>query len=61
MSRQPDLAVEISVRLMELLRDSGRGKEAAEAAQQGLAAAAQAYGSYFSRHPFVIALQNGSR
>ena len=61
MSRQPDLAVEVSVRLMELLRDSGRGKEAAEVAQQGLAAAAQAYGSYFSRHPFVTALQNGLR
>ena len=61
MSRQPDLAVEISVRLMELLRDSGRAKDAAEAAQEGLAAAAQAYGSYFSGHPFVIALQNGLR
>ena len=37
MSRQPDLSVEIYVRLMELLRASGREKEAAEAARQGLA------------------------
>jgi len=59
MSRQPDLAVEIYVRLMELLRASGRATEAAEAARQGLAAATQAYGRYFSGHPFVHALQNG--
>jgi serine/threonine protein kinase/tetratricopeptide (TPR) repeat protein len=60
MSRQPDLAVEIYVRLMELLRASGRAKEAAEAAHQGLAVAAQAYGDYFSGHPFVQALANGA-
>jgi hypothetical protein len=53
--------VEIYVRLMELLRASGRAKEAAEAAHQGLAVAAQAYGNYFSGHPFVQALENGAR
>ena len=61
MSKQPDLAVEIYIRLMELLRASGRAKEAAEAAHQGLAVAAQAYGSYSSGHPFVQALENGAR
>jgi len=61
MSRQPDLAVEIYVRLMELLRSSDRPDEAAEAARRGLAAAAQAYGSYFRGHPFVQALTHGAR
>jgi serine/threonine protein kinase len=57
MSRQPDIGVEIYVRLMELLRALGREKEAAEAARQGLHAAALAYGSYFAGHPFVIEMQ----
>jgi hypothetical protein len=57
MSRQPDIAVEICVRLMELRRASGREKDAAEAAHQGLRAAALAYGSYFAGHPFVIEMQ----
>jgi hypothetical protein len=57
MSRQPDLSVEIWVRLMELLRGEGREKEAAEAARQGLRAAALAYGNYFAGHPFVIEMQ----
>ena len=60
MSRQPDLAVEIYVRLMELLRATGRAQEAAEAARQGLVIAGQAYGSYVSSHPFEQALQNGA-
>jgi serine/threonine-protein kinase len=54
MSRQPDIGVEIYVRLMELLGASGREKEAA---RQGLHAAALAYGSYFAGHPFVIEMQ----
>jgi hypothetical protein len=57
MSRQPDLSVEIYVRLVELLRASGRQEEAAEAARQGLLAAARAYGSYFAGHPFVLEMQ----
>jgi tetratricopeptide (TPR) repeat protein len=57
MSAQPDLTVEACVRLMELLRAEGRTREAAEAAQQGLAAAARAYGGYFEAHPFVAALR----
>jgi serine/threonine protein kinase len=57
MSRQPDLSVEIYVRLMELLRSSGREKEAAQAARQGLRAAKLAYGSYFPQHPFAIEMQ----
>jgi len=57
MSRQPDLSVEICVRLMELLSAAGRKAEAAETARQGLAAAAQAYGSYFAGHPFVVEMQ----
>jgi tetratricopeptide (TPR) repeat protein len=61
MSRQPDLSVEIYVRLMELLRATGREKEAAEAARQGLRAAALAYGSYFPGHPFVIEMQKSLR
>ena len=61
MSRQPDLRVELCVRLMELLRASGREKEAAEAARQGLQAAALAYGSYFTGHPFVAEMQKGLR
>jgi tetratricopeptide (TPR) repeat protein len=56
MSRQPDIGVEIYVRLMELLGASGREKEAA---RQGLHAAALAYGSYFAGHPFVIEMQKG--
>jgi serine/threonine protein kinase len=61
MSRQPDIAVEICVRLMELWRASGREKEAAEAARRGLHAAALAYGSYFAEHPFVIEMQKSLR
>jgi serine/threonine protein kinase len=61
MSRQPDLCVEVYVRLMELLRASGREQEAAEAARQGLLAAARAYGSYFTGHPFVVEMQKGLR
>jgi hypothetical protein len=57
MSRQPDLSVEICVRLVELLRASGREREAAEAARQGLRAAELAYGSYFAGHPFVAELR----
>jgi len=60
MSRQPDLSVEIYVRLMELLRSSGREKEAAQAARQGLRAAKLAYGSYFPQHPFAIEMQKKS-
>jgi hypothetical protein len=61
MSRQPDLRVELCVRLMELLRASGREKEAAEAARQGVLAAGLAYGIYFSRHPFVVEMQQDLR
>jgi tetratricopeptide (TPR) repeat protein len=61
MSRQPDLCVEVYVRLMELLRASGREQEAAQAARQGLLAAARAYGSYFTGHPFVVEMQKGLR
>lgn len=61
MSRQPDLSVEICVRLMELLRASGREKEAAEAARQGLLAAARAYGGYFEGHPFVVEMRQNVR
>jgi serine/threonine protein kinase len=61
MSRQPDIAVEICVRLMELRRASGREKDAAEAARQGLGAAALAYGGYFAGHPFVIEMQKSLR
>ena len=57
MSRQPDIGVEIYVRLMELLRASGREQEAAEAARQGLRVAALAYGSCFAGHPFAIEMQ----
>ena len=57
MSRQPDLSVEICVRLMELLRASGREREAAETARQGLRAAELAYGSYFAGHPFVMEMR----
>jgi hypothetical protein len=57
MGRQPDISVEIYVRLIELLRASGREKEAADAARQGLHAAALAYGSYFVGHPLVIEMQ----
>ena len=57
MSRQPDIRVEIYVRLAELLRATGREKEAAEAGRQGLLAAALAYGRYFSGHPFVIEMR----
>jgi serine/threonine protein kinase len=58
MNRQPDLSVEIHLRLMEMLRRSGRMDEAEEAARQGLTAARLAYGPYFSGHPFVAAMQN---
>ncbi len=58
MNRQPDLSVEIYVRLVELLRASGREEEAAAHARQGLLAAARAYGSYFAGHPFVVEMQN---
>jgi tetratricopeptide (TPR) repeat protein len=57
MSRQPDIGVEIYVRLMELLSATGRQKEAAETARQGLRAAALAYGSYFAAHPFVVEMR----
>jgi serine/threonine protein kinase len=58
MSRQPDLSVEVYVRLVELLRASGRQEEAAEAARLGLLAAARAYGSYFEGHPFVLEMRS---
>jgi hypothetical protein len=61
MSRQPDLSVEIYIRLVELLRATGRDKEAAESARLGLRAAARAYGSYFAGHPFVVELQKSVR
>jgi len=61
MSRQPDLSVEICVRLMELLRASGREREAAEVARVGLRAAEAAYGSYFAGHPFVMEMQKNLR
>jgi serine/threonine protein kinase len=61
MNRQPDLRVEACVRLLELLRASGREEEAAQAARQGLLAAARAYGSYFEGHPFVVEMQKGLR
>ena len=61
MNRQPDLRVEVCVRLMELLRASGREAEARQAARQGLLAAASAYGSYFAGHPFVVEIQKGLR
>ena len=61
LSRQPDLSVEIYVRLVELLRATGRQAEAAEAARRGLLAAARAYGSYFEGHPFVAELRNSPR
>jgi hypothetical protein len=57
MSRQPDLSVELCVRLAELLRASGKEREAAEAARQGLLAARLAYGDRFARHPFVVELR----
>ena len=57
MSRQPDISVEIYVRLMELLRAAGREQETAETARNGLRAAALAYGSYFAGHPFVVEMQ----
>ena len=55
--RQPDLSVEIYVRLMELLSGAGRKDEAAEAARQGLVAAQRAYGNYFAGHPFVVEMR----
>jgi tetratricopeptide (TPR) repeat protein len=61
MSRQPDISVEIYVRLMELLRASGRAPEAALAARQGLLAAERAYASYFPEHPFVLEMQKSLR
>src|ERR1017187_3386955 len=61
MSRQPDLSVEIYVRLVELLRASGREAEAAQAARLGLLAASRAYGSYFAGHPFVVEMRNSLR
>ncbi len=57
MRRQPDLSVEIYLRLAELLHASGRSEEAAETARQGLLAATQAYGSYCAVHPFVVQMQ----
>jgi tetratricopeptide (TPR) repeat protein len=61
LSRQPDLSVEIYVRLVELLRATGRRAEAADAARRGLLSAARAYGSYFAQHPFVAELRNSLR
>jgi serine/threonine protein kinase len=61
MSAQPDLSVEVYVRLMELLRASGRREEATEAARQGLLTAARAYGGYFAGHPFVLEMQKNLR
>jgi hypothetical protein len=61
MSAQPDLSIEIYVRLMELLRASGRREEAAQAARQGLLTAARAYGGYFAGHPFVLEMQKNLR
>ena len=56
MNQQPDLSVEIYVRLMELMHAMGRDAESASAARAGLRAAKQAYGSYFAGHPFVVAM-----
>jgi hypothetical protein len=61
MSRQPDLSVEVYLRLAELLRASGRPEEATEAARQGLLSAARAYGSYFAGHPFVVEMRKSLR
>jgi serine/threonine protein kinase len=61
MSRQPDISVEVYVRLMELLHATGRENEAAQAARQGLLAAERAYGSYFTGHPFVVEMRNSLR
>jgi serine/threonine protein kinase len=61
MSRQPDIAVEICLRLMELRHASGREKDAAAAARLGLRDAALAYGGYFAEHPFVIEMQKSLR
>ena len=57
MRQQPDLSVEIYLRLAELLHASGRSEETAETVRQGLLAATQAYGNYFAVHPFVIQMQ----
>jgi uncharacterized Zn finger protein len=57
MSRQPDLSVEVYLRLAELQHASGRSEEAAETARQGLLAATRAYGNYFAAHPFVVQMQ----
>jgi tetratricopeptide (TPR) repeat protein len=61
MSRQPDLSVEVYVRLMELLRATGRDAEASDAARHGLLAAPRAYGDRYATHPFVIEMQTGVR
>jgi tetratricopeptide (TPR) repeat protein len=61
MSGQPDISVEIYVRLMELSRAAGEQKKAEENSRQGLAAASRAYGDYFAGHPFVVALQKSLR
>ena len=57
MSRQPDISVEIYVRLVDLLRASGRREDAAEMARQGLLAAGRAYGSHSAGHPFAVELR----
>jgi hypothetical protein len=61
MSRQPDISVEIYVRLVELLRASGREEEAEETARHGLHAAALSYAGHFAGHPFVVEMQKSLR
>jgi len=61
MSAQPDIAVEICVRLMELLRSSQREQEALATARRGLSAAGRAYGWYYAVHPFVRELGAAAR
>jgi serine/threonine protein kinase len=58
LSLQPADRVEIYVRLAELLTSSGRPKQAADVARQGLRTAELAYGTLFTRHPFVSELRS---
>jgi tetratricopeptide (TPR) repeat protein/predicted Ser/Thr protein kinase len=55
--RQSAERVEIYLRLAEVLADSKRAEEAAEAASRGLTVAERAYGPYFARHPFTAELR----
>lgn len=49
--------VEIYLRLAQLLAASGRGREAADAAQRGLETAGHSYGAFFDGHPMVAELR----